>query len=272
MRYDALYFPRNMMRFYSLIGCGRDENVIVERNPELWQDYRKLENLLFPAFEAKGIRPVPVRVLSDFNGEIKTVLQLVFCCAEPALEVPRDLYELVGSHGKPGFKAPETPPVIRLGYTGRCYDYVSGTKLITDGIQIGALGKIVLDMFSLQHMPKDGVTCRLTHELLHVFGVSEAEMDSYKPAAYLALRPGLNDFSTLLLNQLTATVPRFQNACSQIAAEHPDWVTEMEGLGNRLYREGFPYPPSKVLSAGIRLPQGVNGTTVRWCSKNVLFM
>lgn len=273
MQYDDLFLCRMMMRMYSLVHLAADDSLNIDGEEDLWQRYRYLENEMTAAFVAGGIRPTPVSVISDFNGDIKKMLELVFCYAPITITVPDDIYGLFPAYGVKGFVAPAEPPVIRFGYTGRCYDYKTKTKLITDGLQIGSLGKIVLDLFALGQMTGDGVSCRLTHELLHVFGVSEDEMAQYKPTAFLALRERMDALSGTVLTALSEAEPAFRAVVGRIAAEHPQWVEQMVQFGNRLYLYGFPAEPQTALTAAIRLPEGVTSrNTVDWRIRDVLFM
>ena len=272
MKYDDLFLCRMMMRMYTAAPSGSSEALTAKKN-ELWQTYRLLEDVMFRAFAAEGIRPTPVSVISDFNGEIKKMPELVFCCASHTIEVPADIYGLFPAYGVPGFSAPKEPPVIRLGYTGRCYDYKTKVKLITDGLQIGSLGKIVLDMFTLKKMTKAGVSCRLTHELLHVFGVNEEEMAVYKPKAFLDLRERMDAFSEKVLDVLSKAEPDFRSGACRVAEAHPEWEDAMEQLGNRLYLMGFPADPQTTLTGEIRLPEAVTSrNNVEWRLREILFM
>lgn len=272
MKYDDLFLCRMMMRMYTLVPRDFEDRPGTEKT-ELWKAYRVLENSMFAAFAAEGIRSTPVSVVSDFNGDIRKMPELVFCYASETIEIPTDIYDLFPSYGVPDFSAPAEPPVIRLGYTGRCYDYKTKVRLVTDGLQIGSLGKIVLDMFSLEKMTKAGVSCRLTHELLHVFGVNEEEMAIYKPKAFFALRERMDDFSEKILAVLHRVKPDFSYRARAVAEAHPSWEDAMEHFGNRLYLMGFPADPQTVLSAEIRLPEGVTSrNTVDWRIREILFM
>lgn len=272
MKYDDLFLCRMMMRMYTVASADPADPLFAEKN-DLWQTYRPLENEMIRAFAAEGIRPTAVSVISDFNGEIKKMPELVFCYAPQTIEVPADIYGLFPAYAVKGFSAPSEPPVIRLGYTGRCYDYKTKVKLVTDGLQIGALGKIVLDLFTLKKMTKDGVSCRLTHELLHVFGVNEEEMAVYKPKAFFALRDRMDAFSEKVLDVLNDAEPDFRRRAKAVADAHPQWEDAMEQLGNRLYLMGFPAEPKTALSAEIRLPEGVTSrNTVDWRLREILFM
>ncbi|MGM9567640.1 MAG: hypothetical protein ACI3W6_05640 [Clostridia bacterium] len=272
MKYDDLFLCRMMMRMYTVSSAEPSDPLFAEKNA-LWQAYRPLENTMIHAFVSEGIRPTAVSVISDFNGDIKKMPELVFCCAPHTIEVPADIYGLFPAYGVPGFSAPAEPPVIRLGYTGRCYDYKTKVKLITDGLQIGSLGKIVLDMFTLKKMTKAGVSCRLTHELLHVFGVNEEEMAVYKPKAFFDLRERMDVFSERVLDVLNEAEPDFREGVCRVAEAHPEWEEAMEQLGNRLYLMGFPADPQTVLTAEIRLPEGVTSrNTVDWRLREILFM
>lgn len=271
--YDDLFLCRMMMRMYTLVGRDTEGQVVTERCAELWDTYHRIEPEIFEDFRKEGVRPVPVNVVSDFNGVIRNRLQLVFCCADPALSVPEDIYALFKEYGVKGFQAPKEPPIIRFGYTGRSYDYKTKARMVTDGLQIGSLGKIVLDVFSLQNMTKDGVTCRLTHELLHVFGVSEEEMTAYKPAAFLALRDQLEHFSEDVLKSSAIAMKNLCKTSKEVADHYRIWREKMENLGNRLTLVGFPATPQTTLTARLPLPEGVTSkNTVTWREHEVLFM
>lgn len=272
MTYDDLFLCRMMMRMYTLAPADA-EHPLEGDAAKLWRSYRLLEQEMIPAFLSQGIRPQGVAVVSDFNGTIKKVPELVFCYAPGTIEIPAPIYNLFFNYGVPGFSPPSEPPVIRLGYTGRCYDYKTKVRLVTDGLQIGSLGKIVLDMYTLQKMTKAGVSCRLTHELLHVFGVSEEEMAVYKPKAYFALNEEMAAFSEKVLCSLAAVEPDFRCRVKSFADAHPQWVETMEQMGRQLYLMGFPASPDEVLSAQISLPESVTSRrTVDWRIHDVLFM
>lgn len=271
--YDDLFLCRMMMRMYTLVHRETEGQVVTERCAELWDTYHRIEPEIFEDFRKEGVRPVPINVVSDFNGVIKNQLQLVFCCANPSLPVPRDIYALFEEYGVKDFRAPEEPPVIRFGYTGRSYDYKTKTRLVTDGLQIGSLDKIVLDVFSLENMTKDGVTCRLTHELLHVFGVSEEDMATCKPAAFLALRDRLEHFSEEVLKASATAKKNLCKTSKEVADHYRIWREKMENLGNRLTLVGFPATPQTTLTAKLQLPEGVTSkNTVTWQEHEVLFM
>lgn len=275
MDHDALFLCRMMMRFYSLLQLGEEgDRVSVEPSkPELWMAYRAVELKLFPAFEQMNIHPTPVCVTSDFNGRVKKVMELVFCNRRHTVGIPREIYGLFADYGKENFFVPAEPPVLRFGYTGRCYDYKTKTRLVTDGLQVGSLGKIVLDLFSLEKMSRDGISCRLTHELLHVFGVSEEEMTVYKPKAFLALRDRMDALSGEIQEILLSVRDDFLLCAARLAEENPDCVAELERLGNALYLQGFPAKPEEVLHANVMLPEGVTSkNTVDWRLREVLFM
>lgn len=269
MMNDPLFLCRMMMRLYTV---APDENG-VSRSPALWESYQEIEEGLFAAFRAENIRPVPVRVLSDFNGTIRSVLELVFCAAEPTIPIPEELYRLFGDYGVKGFTAPAEPPVIRLAYTGRCYDYETKTRLITDGLQIGSLGKIALDFYSLDEMTKAGVSCRLTHEILHVFGVSEEEMVYYKPKAYLGLLDHVNRLSDKVLAAAEAARPVFERSAGSLAAANPQWLAALTDLGQKLKDSGYPDAPERAAKTALRLPENViDGGTVTYAVRDVLYM
>ena len=273
MIYDDLFLCRMMMRMYTLVNRELEGQVVTERCTEFWDTYHRIEPQIFEDFRKEGVRPVPANVVSDFNGVVKNQMQLVFCCANPSLPVPEEIYSLFKEYGVEGFKAPEEPPTIRFGYTGRCYDYKTKTKLITDGLQIGSLGKIVFDVFSLEQMSVDGVACRLTHELLHVFGVSEEEMVTYKPAAFLELRDRLEYFSKDVLKASATAKKNLLKTSKEVADHYRIWREKMENLGNRLTLVGFPATPQTVLTAKLQLPEGVTSkNTVVWKEQEVLFM
>ena len=269
MKYDPIFLCRMMMRLYT-VAPEKDGK---SRLPELWEQYRTIEEDLFSAFRSEGIHPVPVSVLSDFNGKIRTVLELVFCAEDPLIPIPVDLYQLFAEYGIRDFSAPAEPPFIRLGYTGRCYDYESKTRLITDGLQIGFLRKIALDIFSLEQMTKEGVSCRLTHEILHVYGVSEEDMAYYKPRAYFELLRQINGFSDEILFKVADTRRLFEHAASKIISANPQWVDTLTRLARGLKEYGYPDDPEKAAETALRLPIGLdeNGE-VLWESHNVLYM
>lgn len=272
-KYDDIFICRMMMRLYSLVSPGADGAPAADRCPELWAEYKSVEPVLVRAFLNHGVRFVPVNVMSDFSGEVKTVPEPVFCCIEPAFAVPGELYSLFYGYGVEGFVPPQEPPVVRLGCMGRRYDFKTKVRMVTDGLQIGSLGKIVLDMFSLKCLSVDGVSCRLTHELLHVFGVSEEQMAEYKPAAYRALREQITPFSRGLLAANAELLPRFSAACAEIAASHGDVAALLERLANCMCLEGFPAKPSEVMTAGICLPESVSSKgAVQWRIRDVMFM
>lgn len=273
MNYDDLLLCRLMMRIYSIIELDESDRPQPGRCPDVWEEYRGLEDELFYAFRCEGVSPVPVRVISDFNGTIKKVLELVFCYEPSLLAIPAEIYTLFSNYGVAGFAAPQQPPVVRLGYTGRCYHYRAKTKLITDGLQIEQSNEIVLDIFSLLNMTNDGVACRLTHELLHVFGVSEEEMALYKPNAFFELKDNIAPFGQVLQDKLAEVHPAFCAAAARIRDQHPAWVQKMVNLGNRLYLEGFPAPPETVMTTSVSYPEkAISRCSIDWRSHDVLFM
>lgn len=266
MKYDALFLSRMMMRSYSLPFFADDLS-------ELQGLYSSLEPMLTAAFLREGVRPVPVYVTSDFNGRVEKRPELVFCCEKTSFPVSERIYRLFYDYGVAGFTPPPTPPVVRLGYTGRCYDYKTKTRFVTDGLQIGALGKIVLDLFSLSTMTRDGVSCRLTHELLHVFGVSEEDMVKYKPLAFRALGEELTEFSDILLAALPRAVADFSRIGETLQIAHPDWVETLAQIGRRLYLAGFPGAPEEVLTTRLSLPLTLSSQgDILWGERDILFM
>lgn len=271
--YDDMLLCRLMMRVYTVAGLAENDLPRPERCADVWEEYQDLEATLISAFRRQEINPVPVGVVSDFNGTVRKVLELVFCYEPSLLMVPSELYTLFLPYGVQGFGAPLQPPVVRLGYTGRCYDYRAKTKLITDGLQIGQRNEIVLDLFSLLNMTGDGVACRLTHELLHVFGVAEDQMEAYKPNAFFELKDSLAPFSAALQHQLDQVYPAFCAAAARVRDEHPDWVEKMVNFGNRLYLVGFPEPPEKAMTVSVYYPEkAISRTNIEWRSHEVLFM
>ncbi len=269
MKYDPLFLCRMMMRLYTVAPDESGGSPM----PELWEKYREIEEDLFSAFRGEGIHPVPVSVLSDFNGKIRTVMELVFCAEDPMIPVPADLYRLFAEYGIKDFSAPAEPPFIRLAYTGRCYDYETKTRLITDGLQIGILRKIALDIFSLEQMTEAGVSCRLTHEILHVYGVSEEDMAYYKPRAYFELLRRVNGFSDEILQKVADTRRRFERSAAKIGAANPQWVDTLASLARRLTEKGYPDEPEKTAEAVLSLPVGLdeNGEVLRE-SHHVFYM
>ena len=266
LKYDDLFFCRMMMRCYSLPPFAEDLS-------ELEGLYRRLEPELTAAFFREGIRPTPVKVTSDFNGTVDGRLELVFCYKKNTFPIPERIYRLFYDYGVVDFMPPPEPPVVRFGYTGRCYDYKTKTRFVTDGLQIGALGKIVLDLFSLSAMTRDGVSCRLTHELLHVFGVSEENMMRYKPRAFQALGEELAAFSDILLAALPGVIADLSRIGETLQIAHPDWVETLVQIGRWLYLAGFPGAPEEVLTARVSLPLAVSSQgDILWRERDILFM
>ncbi len=273
MCYDDLLLCRLMMRVYSVVALDERENPYAEQCPEVWQDYIALEEQLFAAFRQEGIHPVAVRVVSDFNGTIKKMLELVFCYQPMVLTVPPSLYSLFPAYGMADYNAPQQSPHVRLGYTGRCYHYKTKTRLITDGLQIGQRNEIVLDIFSLLNMTNDAVSCRLTHELLHVVGVGEEDMGDYKPNAFFELKNSIAPFGAVLQKELSQVYPNFCAAAARVRDAHPEWVQKMVNLGNRLYLAGFPAPPETVLMTSVSYPdKAISRCNIDWRCHDVLFM
>lgn len=273
MCYDDLLLCRLMMRVYSVVVLDERENPYAELCAEVWDEYITMEEHLFAAFRSVGIQPVAVRVISDFNGAIKKMLELVFCYQPMVLTVPPSLYSLFPACGVTDYCAPQQPPNVRLGYTGRCYHYKTKTRLITDGLQIGQRNEIVLDIFSLLNMTNDAVSCRLTHELLHVVGVSEEEMGEYKPNAFYELKNRIAPFGEVLQKEVTQVYPAFCAAAAKVCDEHPDWVQKMVNLANRLYLAGFPAPPETVLTTSVSYPEkAISRCNIDWRCHDVLFM
>lgn len=266
MKYDAMFLSRMMMRCYSLPLFADDIS-------ELQGLYHSLEPELTAAFLREGVRPVPVCVISDFSGTVGERLELVFCCEKASFPVPERIYRLFYDYGVAGFVPPSMPPVVRLGYTGRCYDYKTKTGWITDGLQIGALGKIVLDLFSLSSMTKEGISCRLTHELLHVFGVSEEDMAQYKSRAFSDLGRELSDFSDTLCDALPGLIADFSEIGEKLQIAHPEWSDVLAQLGRRIYLAGFPGAPEEVLTTRVSLPSALSARgDILWGERDVLFM
>lgn len=271
--YDDLLLCRLMMRVYSVVALDERENPYAELCPEVWEEYIAMEGHLFAAFRQEGIQPVAVRVVSDFNGTIKKMLELIFCYQPSVLTVPASLYALFPAYGRAGYSPPRQPPRVRLGYTGRCYHYKTKTRLITDGLQIGQRNEIVLDIFSLLNMTNDAVSCRLTHELLHVVGVGEEEMGDYKPNAFFDLKNSIAPFGEVLQKELSQVYPRFGAAAARVRDKHPQWVEKMVNLGNRLYLAGFPAPPETVLKTSVSYPdKAISRCSIDWRCHDVLFM
>lgn len=273
MVYDDLVLCRLMMRMYSLIYIDENNTVQAERGPELWQEYQAMEEELIRGFQQHQINPVPIVVVSDFSGRIKAMKELVFCDTTHTLPIPEDIYALIGNYGVPAFAAPPTPPVLRLGYSGRLYDFKTKTRLVTDGLQIGSLSKILLDIFALKKMTVDGISCRLTHELLHVFGVSEEQMDSYKSRAFFEIKNQLQPFAETVAATVRETEVAFRANAAAVAEEHPQWVKKMVELAGRLHLEGFPALPENVLTAGISFPEkAISKDNIDWRCHDILFM
>lgn len=273
MCYDDLLLCRLMMRIYSVVTLDEKENAYAELCPKVWEAYVSMEEHLFSAFRREGINPVAVRVVSDFNGTIKKMLELVFCYQPTILTVPPSLYALFPPYGVPDYAAPQQSPTVRLGYTGRCYHYKTKTKLITDGLQIGQRNEIVLDIFSLLNMTNDAVSCRLTHELLHVVGVSEEDMERYKPNAFFELKNNITPFGETLQQELAKVYPAFCAAAARVRDQHPDWVQRMVNFANRLYLEGFPAPPETVMMTSVSYPEkAVSKNNIDWRCHDVLYM
>jgi hypothetical protein len=262
-----------MMRVYSIVTLDARENSYAEFCPKVWEEYLSMEEHLFSAFRREGINPVAVRVVSDFNGTIKKMLELVFCYQPTVITVPSSLYSLFPSYGVPDYAAPQQSPTVRLGYTGRCYHYKTKTKLITDGLQIGQRNEIVLDIFSLLNMTNDAVSCRLTHELLHVVGVREEDMERYKPNAFYELKNIIAPFGDTLQKELKKVYPSFCAAAAAVRDQHPEWVQRMVNLANRLYLEGFPAPPETVLMTSVSYPErAISKCNIDWRCHEVLYM
>lgn len=273
MVYDDLILCRLMMRMYSLIDIDESGKVQPKRGGAIWQEYQKIEEELIKAFQQHRINPVPIVVVSDFSGRIKAMKELVFCDTTHTLPIPRDIYTLIGSYGVPAFAAPTEPPVLRLGYGGRLYDFKTKTRLVTDGLQIGSLSKILLDIFALKQMTIDGISCRLTHEILHVFGVSEEQMDTYKSRAFFEIKDTLKPFAETVATAVAETEAIFRANAAAVAEEQPLLLHKMTELAGRLHLEGFPALPENILRAAISFPEkAISKDNIDWRCHDILFM
>lgn len=254
--YDNLPLCRAIMRLYSY--CELDQQslkIICNELKDILSEYFRIEPALKSAFDQEGIILYPVAVNSLFENIIKNVLEVFFIYAPVSYNVPEELIRVLYNFLSSYRENISTYNQLNLlwGYSGRYFDKVNNSRLITDGLQCSN-GSIIIDIFTYKIASHDCLHHRIVHELLHALGVEESEMELFiLPAcsvSYDIAKPFLN----LLISQVNTIISDFFEKEASVANKNPALSERLITLGNLLYDRGFPVKLDRSLFATTYLP------------------
>lgn len=183
------------------------------------------ENLLL---KVSGVR-------STFGSAIIIKPQVQVVETEACWPVPNMLLQALGEHI--GIK-PSAPVNLYLGYLGRTLEK-DGGRLITDGLAAGENDKIYLDLAAHMVYPLDTTGWRITHELLHTFGLREEEERGVDWQVYLQHKNLIDEYAQKVKHQIPTQKAKVDMRCKQVEMQHADMIQALWEICDSLATHGL---------------------------------
>lgn len=253
--YDNLPLCRAIMRLYSYCELDLQSLRLLYNEPkDVLSEYFQIEPALKLAFSQEGIILYPTGVNSLFDDIIKIVPEVFFIYTPISYNIPDELIRVLcnflRSH-KENIPAYNQQKLL-WAYSGRYFDKANNKRFITDGLQCS--NHIIIDILTYKIASHDCLHHRIVHELLHVLGVEEGEMEQFiLPAcsvSYDLTRP----FLSLLISQVNTVINEFVEVEASIANKNRVLSERLITLGNLLYERGFPAKMDSSLFATTYMP------------------
>ena len=235
---DDLFLCRQIMRIYTCFGFDNEtRRLIYGMCPDLLMRYQNTEKIWEASFLSNGIEMYKCGTLSDFAGEIKIVPQVLFIYKDDRYCVPdyliRRLSEFLNTNGR---KLQSCSLEISLywGYTGRSYLREKNEKLITDGLQRNDFNDIVLDFEMFLNASYDMFHYRIVHELLHVLGVTEEDMEQYIYYACIVTYGLEKDWWADVQRKINDSYAKFKERVGIVQKENEETLLEIKHISRQL--------------------------------------
>ena len=240
--YKELAVCRAIMRLYTFLDIDTQTNTIKTSDaPDFLHPYLEIEPFIKNAFQDVGIELHPSGVISCFNKEIRTVLEVAFIHTDHCLKIPDKISQILSmllriegrEHQNP------MPQTLYWAYSGRFMDKVTNQYFVTDGLQ-SLDNRIFIDFLTYSTASPVALHYRVIHELLHTLGITENEMPLYIHSASSLTFEFAKSFTQHISNQIPMVMNAFTESLYNFEINNPDLVRYLLKLGDDLYEYGFP--------------------------------
>ena len=154
---DSLFMCRQIMRMYACVGLNlQSMRLYAEICPEILSEYFTYEPTIKQIFAERQIEMYPCGVESQYNQEIKIVPEIFFVLKKVKYRIPDALLDGLKAFLRQVGIVPKdiTDVCLYFAYTGRCWDRLQDSKLVTDGLQRDGENDVILHVNTIIAMEK----------------------------------------------------------------------------------------------------------------------
>ena len=254
--YKKLEIYRAIMRIYSFCNFDLQTCQLTHGEPTdaLHMYFSQIQPLLKKKFSDEGLVLYPTGVNSCFNDKVRTELEVFFLYEKEYYNIPEEILICLQKYlnskklSVPHYENSQ----LYWAYSGRFLDKGSNARFVTDGLQYS--NKIAIDFITYTVAPHDALHHRIIHELLHILGVEENQMNELILEACRNSYELTKPFIQSVIQQAVPIGEQFMKIAENISYQNPTLVKKLLSISDDLYNVGFPVKMDTPLFATMYMP------------------